>query len=104
MPDTAAWTGDRDRIGPGISGVISRRKIISAIGSHGLAFVFRPKSGKWKLSPNVPAGTPDADLALDLEHDMDPADFDEGWTVTDMISDQLGMAMERLRQAVEGDY
>lgn len=78
------WAG---RLGLGLPDIVTPQEIGYAIGSHGLAF-FRSED-VWTMSSQVPAAVPTADCVVDLEHDMDPEEYDEHYTVTDMIRDKL---------------
>ena len=101
------WAG---RLGLGLPDTVTPQEIGYAIGSHGLAF-FR-SDDVWTLSSQVPAAVPTADCVVDLEHDMDPEEYDEHYTVTDMIRDKLDDAETDLAnkawvekdQAVEDEY
>ena len=85
------WAG---KLGLGIPGIIAPQEIADAIGSHGLAF-FR-SDDLWSLSSQAPAAVPAADCVVDLEHDMNPTEYDGQYTVSDMIRDKLDDAETRM--------
>lgn len=95
------WHEPWDRIGGGIEGVITRNEVAHAlIYKYDIAFFL--DGGKWILSSNVAQGTHGADCVIEMSHDMSPDDYDDDYTVTDMIQYRLDDAVERLNR--EGGF
>ena len=87
----------QDKIGSGISGVITPQQIFDAVGNCELGFYFSISEKKWSLSDCVPSALRNTavypDVVIDLEHDTDISaesdQFGEDWTITDYIRDHM---------------
>ena len=89
-----------EKIGNGVD-FISPKVIEKCIRTECPIGIFQA-NGKWMINTEVPSSTEGTiaacDIVLDFEH-MDMDAFDENWTVTDYIREEIGCEEERQVEA-----
>ena len=101
----------RDKIGSGISEVITPQEIFDAVGSHEIGFYFNESAEKWIKGSGIPAASKNTiaypDVVIDLEHDTDLSAesdaFGEDWTVSDYIQEELNRYEREVRERHRDD-